>query len=786
MDASTQAFLARREQEWARPGSSGPGRRRAYSDAVDAWLRGLFDAAGGANGPVALAAVGGTGRRHLAPGSDLDLVLLHDGRSSISELADRLWYPIWDSGIKLDHSVRTPDDALRMAHDDLKVAVGLLDVRHIAGVEGMTLALRERALAQWRESAQVRLPLLRADAQGRSEQHGELAYLLEPDLKESYGGLREATNLRAMAASWLVDVPRSGVDAAFDVLLDARDALHLVSGRSSDQLLLQEQDAVAQASGHTDADALLRAVCSAGRTLAYANDVAWYRAERAMRKPRRRILGLRAQPAAGERRPLAEGVVEFDGEVVLARGADPAADAGLGLRAASAAAQNGLALAPALLDRIADAQIDLPVPWPRDVRESFVAFLGAGPAALPVWEAVDQAGLWDRWLPGWERLRALPQRNPVHRFTVDRHLVEVAVQAAALTRRVVRPDLLLVGALLHDIGKGLPGDHTEQGLPLVAAMAERMGFDRDDVDTLVDLCRYHLLLPDMATRRDLDDPATAAAVAEAVGSNERLDLLHALTEADARGTGPLAWTEWRAALINELVAVTHAVLRGEEPSRVEALPADHRLIASKGLVVEVEAHGPAWRVSVGADDRPGLLAVVAGVLSVNRLGVRAASLSTVGQRAIQAWTVQPDFGDPPGADKLRDDLRAVLDGHLDLGARLAAREQAYARHRIDVPAPRVDVHDGASDEATVIEIRAHDGPALLHRVASAIARTGASVRSAQVATMGADALDVFYLVDAHGQPLPRPLTAEVVGAVLEELSDASPTPANAPGTGRAR
>jgi [protein-PII] uridylyltransferase len=498
------------------------------------------------------------------------------------------------------------------------------------------------------------------------------------------------------------------------------------------------------------------------------------------------MLGLRSQPAAGERRPLAEGVVELDGEAVLAREADPATDAGLGLRAASAAAQNGLVLAPALLDRIADAQLKLPVPWPRDVRESFVALLGAGPAALPVWEAVDQAGLWDRWLPGWERLRALPQRNPVHRFTVDRHLVEVAVQAAALTRRVARPDLLLVGALLHDVGKGLPGDHTEQGLPLVAAMGERMGFDSDDVDTLVDLCRYHLLLPDMATRRDLDDPATAAAVAEAVGTHERLDLLAALTEADARGTGPLAWTDWRAALINELVAVTHAVLRGEAPSRMEALPADHRLIAARGLVVEVEAHGPAWRVSVGADDRPGLLAIVAGVLSVNRLGVRAASLSTVGDRAVQVWTVQPDFGDPPGAEKLRDDLRAVLDGHLDLGARLAAREQAYALPRIDVPAPRVDIHDGASDEATVIEIRAHDGPALLHRVASAIAGTGASVRSAQVATMGADALDVFYLVDGEGRPLPRPLTAEVVGAVLEELSDASPTPANAPGSARAR
>jgi [protein-PII] uridylyltransferase len=465
---------------------------------------------------------------------------------------------------------------------------------------------------------------------------------------------------------------------------------------------------------------------------------------------------------------------------VLARDVDPAADPGLGLRAASAAAQHALVLAPGLLDRIAATGSDLPVPWPRDVRESFVALLGAGAAALPVWEAVDQAGLWDRWLPGWERLRALPQRNPVHRFTVDRHLVEAAIQAAALTRRVARPDLLLVGALLHDIGKGLPGDHTEQGMPLVAAMGERMGFDTDDVDTLVDLCRHHLLLPETATRRDLDDPATTAVVAEAVGTHERLDLLHALTEADARGTGPLAWTDWRAALIEELVALTHAVLRGEGLPRPIPPASVDRLVAGEGLMVEVEAHPPVWRVSVATHDRAGLLAVVAGVLSVHRLSVRAASVTTVDDRAVQTWTVTPEFGEPPGADTLREDLRAALEGRLDLRARLTARERAYPGRSIAVPPPRVDVHEGASDQATVVEVRAHDGPALLHRVASAIAGTGASVRSAQVATMGADALDVFYLVDRGGRPLARPVAAAVVGAILDELAGSGAVPDRVP------
>jgi [protein-PII] uridylyltransferase len=774
MDARTERFIEARNELWARPDLSGSGRRRLYADLVDAWLADLFAVAG--SDQVALVAVGGTGRRELAPGSDLDLVLLHRaGAREVSAVADRLWYPIWDSGLRLDHSVRTPEQVLSIGADDLKAAIGLLDLRHVAGDASLAGEVRERALAQWRAGFSAQMPLLRSDAAMRAEQHGELAYLLEPDLKESYGGLREATNLRALEATWVVDPPRAGVADALRVVLDIRDALHVVTGRPSDRLLLQEQEAVAHAAGYGDADAVLRAVCAAGRTLAFAADTAWYRAERALRRPRRRIIGRRASGVDAGRRPLGDGVIEVDGEVVLARDADPAVDAGLGLRAASVAAQNGLVLAPSLLDRVVESSIDLPVPWPRDVRESFVALLGAGPAALSVWEAVDQAGLWERWLPGWARLRALPQRNPVHRFTVDRHLVEVALQAAALTRRVARPDLLLVGALLHDVGKGLPGDHTEQGLPLVEAMGDHMGFDPDDVATLVDLCRYHLLLPDMATRRDLDDPATVSAVAAAVGTHEFLDLLHALTEADARGTGPLAWTEWRASLINDLVGRTHAALRGEQPVRIDAPPPDDPLVTAQGLVVEVEAHGPVWRVSVAADDRSGLLATVAGVLSVNRLAVRAASLSTVSARAVQVWTVQPDFGDPPTATALREDLRAVMEGRLDLSARLRAREQAYARPRIAVPDPRVDVHESASDEATVIEVRAHDGPALLHRVASAIAQADASVRSAQVATMGAEALDVFYLVNEEGRALPRELTAGVVGAILDELMSPLPS-----------
>ena len=182
-----------------------------------------------------------------------------------------------------------------------------------------------------------------------------------------------------------------------------------------------------------------------------------------------------------------------------------------------------------------------------------MALLLEGPRAIPVLESLDQAELLTRMLPEWAPVRSRPQRNAYHRFTVDRHLWEAATQAARLADRVARPDLLVIGALLHDLGKGYPGDHTERGEELVAAIGPRMGFDERDTAQLVGLVRHHLLLPDVATRRDLDDPETIDMVAEAVGTVGFLDLLHALTEADSLATGSSAWSPWKAELVEELV-----------------------------------------------------------------------------------------------------------------------------------------------------------------------------------------------------------------------------------------
>lgn len=537
------------EETW-----SGPPRRAALARLTDDWLTGLFTAAAeqaGVRG-AALVAVGGYGRGELSPRSDLDLLLLHDGSAdagAVATLADRIWYPVWDLGLALDHSVRTPGEARRTAGEDLKVQLGLLDARPVAGDLGLVAGLRTAILADWRNQAPKRLPALDELCRERAERMGELQFLLEPDLKEARGGLRDATALRAVAASWVADAPREGLAEARRTLLDARDALHLTTGRATDRLALQEQDQVAGALGLLDADALLRQVYEAARTVSYATDVTWREVNRVLRarsvRPRLRTILGGAKPAP-ERTPLAEGVVEADGEVVLARTARPERDPVLTLRAAAAAAEAGLPLSRHLVRHLGAAAQPLPVPWPAQAREELVTLLGAGESTVGVWEALESEGIVTRLLPDWERVHCRPQRNPVHTWTVDRHLVETAVRASHLTCRVGRPDLLLIAALLHDIGKGWPGDHSVAGEVIARDMAARIGFDKQDVGVVATLVRHHLLLIETATRRDLDDPATVRSVATAVGSASTLELLHALTEADALATGPAAWSSWRA------------------------------------------------------------------------------------------------------------------------------------------------------------------------------------------------------------------------------------------------
>jgi [protein-PII] uridylyltransferase len=692
--------------------------------------------------------IGGLGRRECAPHSDLDLVLVHGGAADVSSLAEQIWYPIWDAGLTLDHSVRTYDEALEVTHDDTKAGLGLLDVRHLAGDAALTSRLRETTLAQWRQLAHLHLPVLRELTGQRWRQQGELAFLLDGDVKEARGGLRDVRVLRGVAYAQVADAWRPQVRAGYARLLDVRDGLHVVAGRRRDRLFVQDLDDVSTLLALSGPEALRRRVADDARTIAYAVDDSLRAAERWVASQRHG--GRRSGQV--ERIPVAPDVVAQDGEVVLARNAvGPTADPTLSLRVAAAAARHGLRIAPGTLEWLARHCPPLPRPWPEAALTAFTQLLGTGPALVPIWEACDRFGLITAWLPEWARVRSAPQHNPVHRYTLDRHLIEAVAAAARYARDVARPDLLFIGALLHDIGKGLPGDHSVVGVDVACGIAAAIGLPPDDVAAIGHLVRWHLLLPEVATRRDLGDPQTVRHVADTVADVPTLDLLHALSRADAVATGPAAWSAWKERLVADLVArVRVALVTGTVAQPPVGAAHESPLLTGPLPAVEISPD----RVTVAATDRIGLLAAVAGCLTLHRLDVVSADTATVtpgdSAVAVVSCRVQPRDASGPDRQRLAGDLTRAAQGELDVDTALAARVRSTLRPRggteREAPPPRVVWAVDRATDATILELRAADDVGLLYRVAHALELAGADIRSARISTLGSDVVDAFYLV----------------------------------------
>jgi len=726
--------------------------RAALVDLHDFWLAGRAADAGLTEaGGAALVAVGALGRRELVPYSDLDLVLVHDGTDPgrIATVAESLWYPLWNAGIGLDHSVRTVRESLRVAADDLRAALGLLELRFLAGDSWVAARLGDESREAWRASARNRLDALVVAANRRWAQGGEVAQRAEPDLKHGRGGLRDLQLLDALATAQLVDRPGPDLDDARHLLLDVRTELRRSVGRARDVLRAQDGDDVAAALGMPDRFALAAALSSAGRSVTYGLDVA-IRTVRAT-SPRRGI-GLRRLPV---RRPLAEGVVLHGAEVTLARDTDPARDPALVLRVAAAAARAGAPIAVGTMTRLADRAPELRGPWPAGALDALFGLLAAGPGLVDVVEAFDRTGLWGRLFPEWGAVRDLPPRDSVHEWTVDRHLVQTTVRAATLATTVSRPDLLLLGALLHDIGKGRDTDHSVVGAAIAAQVGARVGLPEPDVATLSAMVRHHLLLPHTATRRDVADPATVSRVAETLGHDRvLLDLLAALAEADSLATGPGMWTPWRASLVAQLVEGVRAVLEGATPPGPTPLDAEQRAlaesVAASGRPGVLVAAAPPATVTIVAPDRAGLLARAAGVLALNSLDVHAATMGAHGGVAVDVFRVSPRFGELPDTALLREQLGRAVDGSLPLAAKLDAKERDYAATTGEFARPRVLWFDDEATGAVVLELRASDRIGLLYRVASALEACGADVRWARLATPGATVVASFCLSITDG------------------------------------
>ena len=746
---------------------------RALARRTDEWLHHIFSTEVADPEGIALVAVGGYGRAELCPYSDIDLVLLHRDRPDIGDIAPRLWYPIWDEGLKLGHSVRTPRETRDLAKTDLDTATSLLDARHIAGDAELTADLTADNDNQWRRSARRWLPQL---AQGVAERHrrcGEVAFKLEPDLKQGRGGLRDLHALRWVEAAVfeMDDADSRRLWSDYEVILAARVELHRTADRPGDQLLLQEQDGVAAALDYGDADELMGAIASSARSIAWRSDEiwAWLRDSEMPPEWRRRLRRRHSRNNA----ELDAGVVVQEGRAVLAEDAD-ATNPCTALRLARAAAAHELRMDRTSLGRLNKQMVPMPDRWPDEARKLFVDLLMTGTEAPPVIEALDQMELFVRILPEWAPNRSRPQRNAYHQFTVDRHLCEAAALAADLVDRVDRPDLLVLGALLHDIGKGYPGDHTEVGMELVADIAHRMGYPPTDVDVLVAMVEHHLLLPDVATRRDLEDPDTIAEVSRKARTVQTLRLLGALTEADSVATGPSAWSKWKASLVRELVARCAHVMEGGDIDEITSrFPTpEHRQMMEAG---ERLVLGEGDTLLVIAPDQHGMFSRVAGALALSGLRVRLAAAHSEYGMALERFQVESTLGLEIDWPQVTAYVEQSLAGRLAIEARLAERISTYEVEPDFTPrpviAPKITVDNESSSTATIIELAAQARMGLLSRVTSAMSQLGLDILSAKVQDLGGDVVHAYYVRDHEGQKVTDAHHMQEINLALQHAID---------------
>lgn len=776
----------------------------ARADDVDAALRDLAEAALGPSGGVTLVATGGYGRREMSPHSDVDLLCLVPPRSEVSPATLRgLLYPLWDAGFQVGHAVRTPAEAVAHATKDLDAATALLSARLVAGDSAPFEELEDRRARWLRRSARSLARAIVSSTAARHAGRERAGWSLAPDLKEDAGGLRDLH-----ALGWLAFVtgePAVGLEDERATLLAAREALHAHSKRKLDRLRIDLQPAVANDLGFDDPDELMERVHSSARrvenrTRRALNDFA-------TRGPRR----------SGSAVEVAPGVRLDDGTLGLAARPDPTTATAL-LAAHSTLAKPLSARALDSLEGAFDGAAT--ERWPDPLRDAFVRLLG-GRGASSALELLDHAGAWPVLLPEWLGVRGRAQHDPYHRYTVDGHSFvavdsvhraladdEVARDAAAAAGS---PDALLVATLLHDVGKGSGEDHSVAGERLARSAATRMGFGRETVEEIAALVRWHLLLVDTATRRDLDDGAVIEEVAARIGSPRLLRLLYVLTVADGTATGPEGWTPWKASLVRELYRKALVALEtGELPARsdvstkareviafepalagsaedvlrtlppsyldsatVAEIADDIRLLLRRprqgDVVARVEAgtEEGAEVLTVCVADRPGSLARTAGVLAMNLVTVLSArAFSTTEGLALQRFTVRP--GDARRMDAVAEGLEAAFAGRIALEARLTRKAIDY-RPSGEVGVD-VTVVEDASAHSTVVEVRGPDALGLLYAITAGLSDLDLDIHVAKIDTLGARVVDTFYVRDARGNKPGAEQTAEIERAVAHRVA----------------
>ena len=787
------------------------------------------------NERIALIAVGGYGRGEMAPQSDVDLLFLSPTRITpwAEAVIETMLYILWDLRLKVGHASRTVKDCLRLGAEDFTIRTALLEHRFLGGDAALAAELDRRLQTElFKGTAREFIEAKLSERDARHEKQGGQRYMVEPNVKEGKGGLRDLQSL-FWIAKYLhgVQNPEELVrikmfrpeeyatfQKAENFLWAVRCHLHLITGRPADQLTFDLQVQVAERMGYVDKGGrravehfmqdYFRHATSVGdltRIFLTKLEALHVKSGPLLERIFRRTPKVKPGYQVIHNRLAIENETEFLKDKVNL------------LRLFEEALRTGMLIHPDAM-RLVTANlhlIDDEIRTTREAQQIFMDLLlkhGNPERAL---RRMNELGMLAAFIPEFEPIVAMMQFNMYHSYTVDEHtiqcirnlaqiergeLVEELPVASGILKAGVNRKVLYIALLLHDIGKGRTEDHSVLGAQIARRVAPRLGLNKADCETVEWLVRYHLLMSDMAQKRDLSDPRTLRDFAKAVKTRKRLDLLTVLTVCDIRGVGPQTWNNWKAMLIRQLHReTTRALEHGLEDLNREHRGAEAKAAlrdALKGwdagaLKTELGRHYPpywqgldtrtqvvfanmlrdlpddeiridlvpdedrdATRACFALSDHPGIFSRLAGALAlVGANVVDARTYTSKDGFATAVFWVQDESGSPYDATRLtrlRQMIDKTLKGEVVTTEAIKSRDKIKKRERAFRVATSITFDNEGSEIYTIIEVDTRDRPGLLFDLTRTLANANVYIASAVIATYGEQVVDTFYVKDMFG------------------------------------
>lgn len=863
-------------------GLSGLAAARALSALQDAIIQVIYDFAVKhvyyAQNPssaerIAIVATGGYGRGELAPGSDIDLLFVRPFKQTAwgESVIEFILYMLWDLGLKVGHATRSLAECVRLSKLDVTIRTAILETRYLWGDRGLYDDLRKKfwnevATGNGRDFVNAKL----AERDQRHQRQGESRYLVEPNIKEGKGGLRDLQTLYWIGkylyhVDDAADLVEHGVftkdeyrtfQKAEAFLWNVRVHLHYLMGRAEERLSFDVQPALATHLGYVDADkprraveAFMRAYFLVAKDVGDLTRIFCAALEEQHRKPRPSLS--RMLPGFLKPRSPNDDFYVENGRLA----ANPAifrSDPANILRMFHMADVKGVDIHPDAL-RTVTRSLDLITD---DVRanpvanQAFLETLTSRHDPERALRLMNEAGVLGRFIPEFGHAVGLMQFNMYHHYTVDEHLIRAVGNVASIERgehkednpissdvikRIQSRNVLYCAILLHDVAKGLPGDHSDVGAEIARSLCPRLGLSAADTAAVAWLVKNHLVMSDTAQRRDVSDPKTVRDFVDMVQSPEMLRLLLVLTVADIRAVGPGVWNGWKGQLLRELYYAAENMMMGgdQAPSRGQRVraakaalearlsdltPAQRekalsrhydnywlafeedelerhaRLITkadAQGQLLTLEANSNDFRavteIVLYTPDHAGLFSRFAGAIAMaGGTIVDAKAFTTSDGFALDVFSVQDaegeTFGDKERLARLATSIEKTLRGELRPRQQLA-RKMPRTRASAFSIKPKIHFDNEASRIATVIEVECLDRPGLLYDVTQAIFESGLSISTSMVATYGERAIDVFYVRDGFGHKIVHPARLDAVEKRLKKAL--APPPLEAPAAPKA-